>query len=60
MSGIKLSFDMGLSSDPDDGVIWDISPGGIGDLDIKNKENNLEGLKNIYNIKGGTILLTPT
>ena len=39
--------------DPDDGVIWDISPGGIGDLDIKNKENNLEGLKNIYNIKGG-------
>jgi len=39
--------------DPDDGVIWDISPGGIGDLVIKNKENNLEGLKNIYNINGG-------
>lgn len=39
--------------DPDDGIIWDISPGGIGNLNIDDKYYNLDGLQKIYNINGG-------
>ncbi len=34
--------------DPNDGVLWDISPGGIGNLDFSNIKYNVESLKGIY------------
>ncbi len=43
----------GSHLDPDDGVVWDISPKGIGNLDFKNKNYDLEVLQKIYDIDGG-------
>ena len=43
----------GSHLDPDDGLIWDISPKGIGNLEFKNKKYNLEDLQKIYHIDGG-------
>ena len=43
----------GSHLDPDDGLIWDISPKSIGNLEFKNKKYNLEDLQKIYHIEGG-------
>ena len=43
----------GSHLDPDDGVLWDISPQGIGNLNLYNSTYNLEGLMKIFNPKGG-------
>ncbi len=40
--------------DPTDGVIWDISPGSIGNLDIDEFPTDLQGLKSFYDeLNGG-------
>ena len=35
--------------DPNDDILWDISPGGIGNLDFSNIKYNVESLKAVYN-----------
>ena len=40
--------------DPNDGILWDISPGNIGDLNFENINFDIEGLKEVYkHIDGG-------
>ena len=39
--------------DPYDGVLWDISPGGIGKLDFSDIKYNTESLKGVYNRYNG-------
>ncbi|TRX60174.1 T9SS type A sorting domain-containing protein [Fulvivirga sp. M361] len=40
--------------DPSDGIMWDISPGGIGNLNISDFPTTIAGLKAFYNqIEGG-------
>jgi hypothetical protein len=43
----------GSHLDPDDNILWDISPKSIGNLEFKNKKYNLEDLQKIYHIDGG-------
>ncbi len=39
--------------DPTDGVIWDVSPGGIGNLQLEDLPTTKEGLKSFYNRTDG-------
>ncbi len=43
----------GSHLNPDDQVVWDISPGGIGNLNFDEIACDLESLKKMYNINGG-------
>lgn len=43
----------GSQLDPDDGIFWDISPGGIGNLDIQKQKFNIDVLQKIFNKNGG-------
>ncbi|GAB1858724.1 hypothetical protein MHTCC0001_35640 [Flavobacteriaceae bacterium MHTCC 0001] len=46
----------GSHLDPNDGIMWDISPGNIGNIDLSNYPNNFEDYKNFYKeFEGGDI-----